>query len=46
MSENSQFGKPSFCKPSVEDYSNVTIVNIDNNIPLESYLEAMKIADQ
>ncbi len=36
----------SFCTPSVEDYSNVTIINIDNEEPLDDYLQAMKIADQ
>lgn len=38
--------KLSFCTPSVEDYSNVTIINIDNEKPLDDYLQAMKIADQ
>ncbi len=36
----------SFCTPSVEDYSKVTIVNIDNEEPLDDYLQAMKIADE
>ncbi|MFK5986323.1 MAG: AF1514 family protein [Pseudomonadota bacterium] len=38
--------KLSFCQPSIEDYTNVTIVNIDNEQPLDDYLQAMKIADQ
>ena len=38
--------KLSFCTPSVEDYSNVTTINIDNEEPLDDYLQAMKIADQ
>ena len=36
----------SFCTPSVADYSKVTIVKIDNEEPLDDYLQAMKIADE
>jgi hypothetical protein len=35
----------SFCKPSIEDYSNVTIIELSNNDPSLDYLQAMKIAD-
>ncbi len=34
-----------YCTPSVEDYHNVTIINIEPDTPIEDYIKAMQLAD-